>query len=126
MSLKCMLGFHDWKGCTCNKCGRTRLNGREQEKCLRCGILPIGIATLQNLNNVRYCLDVNYVLIANCAKRGKCERGTERGITRSPMDCLPVAVVVAKQEWIIINVGGLQPRFPEKNFIQIGITARIT
>ena len=41
MELKCILGFHNWTGCKCLKCGKTREEGHDWsadcEKCVTCG-----------------------------------------------------------------------------------------
>jgi len=41
MSLKCLVGIHEWVGCKCSRCGRTRDEGhdwsKDCEKCTRCG-----------------------------------------------------------------------------------------
>jgi uncharacterized protein (TIGR02145 family) len=42
MSLKCMLGLHDWNGCVCRECNKTRDQGHNWsgncEKCSTCGM----------------------------------------------------------------------------------------
>lgn len=41
MNLKCVLGMHEWKGCKCTNCGKTRDEGHDWatdcENCARCG-----------------------------------------------------------------------------------------
>ena len=41
MNLKCALGLHEWSGCQCSKCGKTRDEGhdwrKDCEKCSKCG-----------------------------------------------------------------------------------------
>ena len=41
MNLKCVIGLHEWAGCTCGKCGRTRDQGHDWSKdcetCAKCG-----------------------------------------------------------------------------------------
>lgn len=43
MNLKCMIGSHQWYGCTCTTCGKTREEGhdwsKDCEKCTRCGAI---------------------------------------------------------------------------------------
>ena len=40
-NLKCTMGFHDWNGCKCSKCGKLRDDGhdwsKDCEKCAKCG-----------------------------------------------------------------------------------------
>ena len=40
MAISCMLGFHDWNGCKCYRCGKTRNEGHDWnndcEKCSKC------------------------------------------------------------------------------------------
>jgi hypothetical protein len=60
VAISCMFGFHDWKGCTCAKCGKSRNEehdwGMDCEKCARCG------AIRQNPHNWNGC---------KCAQCGK-------------------------------------------------------
>lgn len=41
MGIKCMIGIHDWQGCKCSQCGKTRDQDhdwkKDCEKCSRCG-----------------------------------------------------------------------------------------
>jgi len=41
MNLKCVIGMHEWSGCKCSTCGKTRDEGhdwvRDCEKCAKCG-----------------------------------------------------------------------------------------
>jgi len=45
MNFKCLLG-HDWDGCMCTRCGRTRDEGhdwsKDCEKCTKCGMIRSG------------------------------------------------------------------------------------
>ncbi len=46
MHLKCAIGIHDWAGCKCSKCAKTRAVGHDWtadcEKCAKCGTPQIG------------------------------------------------------------------------------------
>lgn len=41
MNLKCVVGMHDWSGCKCRRCGKTRDDGHDWatdcKKCAKCG-----------------------------------------------------------------------------------------
>src|SRR5271165_975228 len=46
MNLKCVIGMHEWNGCECSTCGKTRDEGhdwgRNCEKCASCGTVRSG------------------------------------------------------------------------------------
>lgn len=60
MALSCLIGFHQWNGCICSKCQRSRDEGhdwsKDCEKCSQCG------ATRQNVHQWDGC---------KCSKCGK-------------------------------------------------------
>ena len=65
MNMKCTFGMHDWKGCKCRLCGKTRHEwcaGRDG--CVKCGGL-IEVATVADLQAIKNDLAGHYRLVAD-------------------------------------------------------------
>lgn len=80
MSLKCVLGFHQWDGCTCTICGKIRneqhILNEDCEKCSKCGsVIPNQHNWSTDCQKCSKCgktRDVEHHWIKNCEKCSKC------------------------------------------------------
>ena len=78
MNMKCIIGFHQWHGCKCSQCEKTRDEGhdwgKDCDKCSKCG------ATRQNAHKWNGCRcsscgrtrDEGHDWDANCEKCARC------------------------------------------------------
>lgn len=82
MGLACAFGFHQWDGCKCTKCGKTRDEGhdwsKDCEKCSRCGAIKVNAHQWDGCRCTK-CVAENHDWSKDCEKCFKCGKTRDGG-----------------------------------------------
>jgi uncharacterized protein (TIGR02145 family) len=84
MSLKCKIGFHTWKGCKCNDCGKIRDVqhdwSKDCEKCSKCGKIESHHDWSKDCEKCSKCgkIESHHDWSKDCEKCSKCSATREK------------------------------------------------